>query len=230
VLIVRLTSGKLLIFSPVALTAEVKKRVNDLGGDLAYIVAPDIEHHIFISDWAKEYPSAKIIGPEGLSQKRQKMSDEKIGNENISFIFSKTNKQSNDIDADFAADFEVEYVDAHPNKEIVLLYKPEKILIEADFMFNLPAIEQYSKVPEVDRKPSFLSKMFGGLQSTSGEAKGMKRLLWYGLSAGDRTGFNASTQRVDKWDFHTIIPCHGETIEGNGKEVFQKVFEWHLKA
>ncbi|KAF2999542.1 hypothetical protein E8E14_005751 [Neopestalotiopsis sp. 37M] len=230
--IVRLTSGSLAVVSPVALTPEVKAKVSELGGQVAYLIAPDIEHHIFISDWAKEYPSAKLIGPKGLQEKRDKTTgDEKIGKEKFNFIYTPENHQDNNIDADFAANFDVEYMDSHTNKEIVLFFKPEKILIQADLMFNLPAIEQYSRVPEAERNShGLINKLFNSVQSTEGEAKGTKRLLWYGLSAGDRPSFNKSIERINSWDFVTIIPCHGETMVGNGKPLFEKVFQWHLQG
>jgi hypothetical protein len=217
--------------SPVALTPEVKAKVTEMGGKVAYIIAPDIEHHIFITEWAKEYPEAKIIGPEGLQEKREKATDERIGKEKFAFIYTPENHEDNNIDKDFADNFEVEYVAPHPNKEIVLYYKPEKMLIEADLVFNMPCIEQYSRVSdEVKNANGLANRLFAGLQSTEGEAKGVKRLLWYGMSSSNRPSFNASIQRIDTWDFDTLIPCHGETIQGGAKEFFRKVFDWHLKG
>ncbi|CAG9947897.1 unnamed protein product [Clonostachys rosea f. rosea IK726] len=63
--LVKLSSGNLAVFSPVALTEAAKAKVAELGGNLAYIIALDYEHHIFISEWATQYPGVKIIGPEG---------------------------------------------------------------------------------------------------------------------------------------------------------------------
>ncbi|KAK4211397.1 glutamyl-tRNA amidotransferase [Rhypophila decipiens] len=227
--LVKLTSGSLAIFSPVALTPEAKAKVDSLGGQVRYIIAPDIEHHIFISEWAKAYPEAVLIGPEGLPEKRAKMrsnpSNDNVGEESFATVFTKTNKLEVKVSPEFDADFEYEYVDAHPNKELVFFYKPDKVLIEADLMFNLPAEEQYSRMPESEKPKNagFLAKAFMGAQSTEGDAKWMKRFIWYALSRGDRTGFNESVKRIGKWDFETIVPCHGETIVGGGKAVFEKV-------
>ena len=226
---VKLTSGALAVFSPVALTPEVKATLADLGGNLQFIVATDAEHHIFISDWAKEFPEAKIIGPEGLPEKRLKADDPKIGKEKFFAVFEAKTKRETRITEEFDRDFEYEYVDAHPNKELVFFYKPDRVLIEADLMFNLPPTEQYSRVPEEGRKDGALGKLFSSFQSTEGAAKGQKRFIWHALSRSDRSGFNDSVQRIHGWDFTTIIPCHGDSIEGNGKEVFEKVFGWHLK-
>lgn len=228
--VVKLTSGALAVFSPVAMTDDVKAKLAELGGTVKYIIAPDIEHHIFITEWHQAYPEAKIIGPEGLPEKRVKQSanDPKIGKEEFAVVFTAKDKLSIKVDEEFDRDFLYEYVDSHANKELVFLYKPERIMIEADLMFNLPADEQYSKCPESEKKVGFPGKLFVNMQTTQGEAKGMKRFLWYVLSARDRNGFNESVKRINDWDFDTLIPCHGETLVGNGKETFSRIFEWHL--
>lgn len=212
-----------------ALTSEVKAKVESLGGNVQYLIAPDIEHHIFLSDWATAYPSAKLIGPEGLPEKRQAATDEKIGKEPFAVVFKADNKREISISEEFDRDFEYEYVDAHANKELVFLYKPDRALIQADLFFNLPATEQYSRVPDQDRpKIGVFARLFINAQTVEG--KGQKRLLWHAISRGNRTGFNESVQRIDGWDFDIVIPCHGDSILEGGKSVFEKVMEWHLKG
>ncbi|XXH02772.1 hypothetical protein Hte_009157 [Hypoxylon texense] len=230
--IIRLTSGAIAVYSPTALTPEVQAKVAELGGDVRYLIAGDIEHHIFLSDWAKAYPSAKLVGPKGLHAKRAAVKDDpRIGSEPFALEWDASNARDSGVDADFAADFEVEFVAAHPNKEVVLLYKPDRVLVQADLLFNLPAVEQYSRVPPADKSAhGLLNRVFEGANSTAGEAKGLKRFLWYVVSRGDRAGFNESVRRIESWDFDTIIPCHGETVVGGGKELFRKAFEWHLQG
>ncbi|KAK4102164.1 hypothetical protein N658DRAFT_506376 [Parathielavia hyrcaniae] len=230
--LVRLTSGALAIFSPVALTESAKAKVASLGGDVRYIIAPDIEHHIYLSEWAAAYPNAKLIGPEGLPEKRQKVQDDaKIGKEPFAVVVTKANGREVRIGDDFDADFDMEFVHVHPNKELVFLYKPDRVLVQADLVFNLPAEEQYSRVPEDQKpKPGALGKLFNSFQTTQGDAMGMKRFLWHVISRADRERFNESVKRIAGWEFDTIVPCHGETMVGNGKEVFEKVMAWHLEG
>ena len=228
--VVRLSSGSLAVFSPVALTDATRAKVEEMGGQVGYIVALDIEHHIFISQWAKAFPNAKIIGPEGLPEKRAKQtgSDPNIGDDKFAVVFTKDEKHLAKISDEFDADFAYEYIDGHANRELVFLYRPERTLIEADLLFNLPATEQYSKLPESERQEKgVMAKLFAGMQSTDGDAKWMKRFNWY-LAGKDRQSYNESLGKVEQWDFVNIIPCHGDVIEGNGKEIFHKVFEWHL--
>ncbi|KAI0415700.1 hypothetical protein F5X98DRAFT_345807 [Xylaria grammica] len=231
--IIKLTSGSIAVFSPVALTDEVKAKIAEFGGNVGYLIAGDLEHHIFLTQWKTEYPAAKLIGPKGLPERRKAITnDPMIGKEEFDFLYDETNAHSAAISDEFAADFEVELVNAHPNKEIVLFYKPEKVLVEADLMFNLPPTEQYSKSPEGLKGGGILKKIFFSLNTTVGPAKGHKRLLWYAISNGakDRAGFNESVKRIHDWDWNTLIPCHGDTIEGTAKETFAKIFDWHLNG
>ncbi|KAK1596896.1 uncharacterized protein LY79DRAFT_667049 [Colletotrichum navitas] len=228
--LVRLTSGRLAIFSPVALTDDVRAKIADKGGDLAYIVAPDAEHHIFLSEYKAAFPAAKLVGPDGLPQKRAKQTgDPKIDPaDEFAVVFKPADKPA--VGPDFDADFECEYVDSHPNKEIAFFYRPDRLLIQADLLFNLPPTEQYSRVPEAERDTSsgLANRLFGGMQTTQGDLRWTRRFQWYVISSKDRAAFNESIRRIDAWDFDTIVPCHGDVIQGDGKERFRNVFEWHL--
>ncbi|TKX20128.1 hypothetical protein C1H76_7628 [Elsinoe australis] len=220
--IVRMASGDLAVFSPVALTEEVKKQLADFGR-LTHIVAPDLEHHIFLDEWHAAYPDAKVVGPDELKAKREKQGSK------VPFAYLWKKDQPPSVDAEFDKEFEYEYVHAHPNKELVFNHKPSKTLIQADLMFNLPATEQMSKTG-ISATGGPLTKLFIALNSPEGSAIWQKRFLWYAMSSGDRPSFNKSIQKIDSWDFDRIIPCHGDVIESDGKGIFRKVFEWHLAA
>jgi hypothetical protein len=198
--------------------------VKDLG-EIKYIAALDIEHHIFLGDWHKAYPNAKVLAPEGLLEKRKKQ-----GNEEVPFAVIFTEKErSLPVDPEFDAEFDVEYFASHMNKELAFLHKPSKTLIQADVLFNLPATEQFSRAGG-GADQGFLTKLFTSLNNTKGTAIGQKRLIWWGVSGGNRPDFNKSAAKVAAWDFDRIIPCHGDVIETGGKGIFEKVFGWHLDA
>ncbi|KAF2086478.1 hypothetical protein K490DRAFT_44048 [Saccharata proteae CBS 121410] len=223
--IVRLQNGSLAVFSPVALTPEVKEHVQSMG-EVRYIAALDAEHHIFLGPWHEAYPQAKVLGPESLPEKRAKQK-----NENVPFhtVFTGKDKHQQSVDAEFDKEFEYEFVHAHANKELVFNHKPTRTLIEADLLFNMPATEQFSKTNE-NPTSGFLTKLFSNFTTMSGSAMGHKRFLWWGVSSGDRKAFNESIARINKWDFDRMIPCHGDVIETGAKTEFQKVMQWHIDA
>jgi len=162
-----------------------------------------------------------------LPEKRAKQKNEDVP---FSVVFPAKDKHTVKVDPEFDADFDYEYVDSHPNKELVFNYKPDRTLIEADLLFNLPATEQFSKSGEAATS-GILTWLFTAINNTQGAALGQKRLVWYGISAGsNRPSFNKSVARIAGWDFDRIVPCHGDVIEENGKSVFQKIMQWNIEA
>lgn len=222
--IVKLKTGSLAVFSPVALTPEVKSKVQSMG-TMKYIVAPDFEHHIFVSSWAKEYPLAEVIGMEGLPEKREQ--DEATKGIKFAHVFSAKNKRDMRISPEFDDEFDYEYVHSHQNKELVFLHKPTKTMIEADLLFNLPATEQYSRSGQ-DATSGLFTKLFGSLMNTRGDMIWQKRVLWYGPGGKDRAGFGESAKILNTWDFDRIIPCHGDVIETGGKGILQRATAWFV--
>lgn len=229
--LVKLSSGNLAVFSPVALTDTAKKEIAAFGnGNVKYITALDQEHHIYLEPWHKEFPNAVVIAPEGLPAYRDKQGYGKIA-ESSWRLFKKNDSSGSGLglDDEFNREFEYQYVAAHPNQELVFCHKPTRTLIEADLMFNLPANEQFSKT-DVNVHSGVLTRLMNHLNNTQGSAIWQKRFLWYLLSAKDRTGFNKGVAKIAAWDFDRIIPCHGDVIESGGKGVFEKVFGWHIDA
>jgi len=144
-------------------------------------------------------------------------------------IFTTKNKREVRISEEFDSEFEYEFVESHPNKEIVFNHKPSKTLIQADLLFNLPATEQYSRSPE-SATAGLLTKLALKLMGTGGQAMGQKRAQWYMFSSGDKKAFTESVRRIHGWGFENVVPCHGDTILGEGKGVFEKVFGWFLEG
>lgn len=146
-------------------------------------------------------------------------------------IFTAKDKASTKISEEFDKEFDYEYVETHPNKEIVFNHRPSKTLIQADLIFNLPATEQYSKTPGQDASSGWATGLFTKLTSIKGSAIWHKRLLWYGMvKKGNREAFGDSMKRINAWDFENMVPCHGDSILGDGKGVFQKVMGWYLEG
>ncbi len=67
--VIRLSDGGLFIWSPIALTPSLRTDVDTLG-PVRHIVAPNSLHHLFIQDWKRGYPEAKLHAAPGLRKKR----------------------------------------------------------------------------------------------------------------------------------------------------------------
>lgn len=202
----------------------MRETITAQGGDIKYIIAPDLQHHLHITSWKDAYPDAQVIGPEGLWEKRQKVNAFK--DTPFEFVYKKDGSPRT-ISQEFDAEFESEYVHGHGSRELVFLHKPSRTVIEADLLFNLPATEQYSKTDE-GSTANFATRMVMPLLAVKTPSIGHRRFAWY-ILANDRAAFTASVRRIIRWDFDRIIPCHGDVVESGGKGVFQDVFAWFLK-
>ncbi|KAL2003859.1 hypothetical protein VTN02DRAFT_1881 [Thermoascus thermophilus] len=226
--LIKMGSGSLAVVSPVPLTPEVKETIASLGGNLKYIAAPDLQHHIHVTAWKEAFPEAQILAPHGLWEKRQSHSDPATRNTEFTHIFTPQDRgQQKKISEEFNSEFEVEYVDGHASRELVFLHKPSRTLIEADLLFNLPAREQYSKT-EGGYNSGIMTKIMIPLLSTKPPVTWQKRFIWHLTATADRDAFRESMKRIDTWDFDRLIPCHGDVIETGAKSVFRNVMEWFL--
>jgi hypothetical protein len=67
--VVRLRNGKLWIHSPVRFGPEVRAQIAALG-EVAWIVAPNRAHHMFMAKCKQAFPDARLYGAPGLERKR----------------------------------------------------------------------------------------------------------------------------------------------------------------
>jgi len=178
-------------------------------GKIQYLVSPDAEHTLFLTEFKKEYPNAKVIGGERVEKKFE-------GKIKFDQVF----KDDGAPPAKVGYEDEIDsiYFPSHRNKEIAFLHRQSKSLIEADLLFNLPAKEQYSKAPK-----SWLM----GMSSYMSPFNNFHKRMIAGVTT-DKEGMRTTAKTVADWDFDRIIPCHGEVIESDGKKAWMEVFRDYL--
>ena len=67
--IIKLSDGGLFVWSPIRLTESLRAAV-DAAGQVRHIVAPNSLHHLFLPEWQRAYPEARLYAPPGLRKKR----------------------------------------------------------------------------------------------------------------------------------------------------------------
>src|SRR3977135_3479123 len=68
--VIRLSDGGLFIWSPISLTDILRAEVDALG-QVRHIIAPNSLHHLFLPEWKRAFPGAKVYAPPGLRKKRK---------------------------------------------------------------------------------------------------------------------------------------------------------------
>jgi len=68
--VMRLSDGSLFVWSPVRLSESLRAELNAVGR-VRHIVAPNALHHLFLPEWKRAYPAARLHAPPGLRTKRR---------------------------------------------------------------------------------------------------------------------------------------------------------------
>ena len=55
--IIRLKSGDLIVFSPIQVDKKTIEQINEIG-KVAYIIIPNLYHHLFVAEFQAIYPEA----------------------------------------------------------------------------------------------------------------------------------------------------------------------------
>ncbi len=198
--IVRLSDGRLLIHSPVAFSADVVAAIHKLG-EVAYLVAPNLFHHLFLEAAQKHFPNANTLGPAFLTKKVKSL--------HVDFTVTTS------LPTDLAFDFEhVQIRGAPAFSEFVLLHRPSKSLLVGDYFFNIRSC-QGVLTPIVLR-------LTGTWQKVS------QSKLWR-LMSRDREEMKASAQEVLSLDYQRVIVCHGDVVE-QGRDFTRHALGWLLDA
>ena len=199
-------SGAIAVFSPLPLTEKVRDRLKTLGGNVQYIIAPSRAHHMFLHEWHTAFPSARIIGPNGLQEHIDKIKEsEKIRvNRHV-----KQGETSGSVDAVFSQDFDMVSFDMVRSGDLVFRHIPSGSVIEADLFCNISRRAEIQCGPVREAYAFTIMKPPRLSQWVTWIFRGKSRLDSYA----------ASVREIESWTFDRVIPCHGDIIppENNAK-------------
>jgi hypothetical protein len=68
--VIRLPGGGLFLWSPVQISDKLRAAVDALG-EVRHLIAPNSLHHLFLADWLRAYPAARLHATLGLRQRRK---------------------------------------------------------------------------------------------------------------------------------------------------------------
>ena len=192
---IRLTSGRLMLHSPVNLDATVRQFLDALG-EVQTIVAPNRLHHLFLAEYITSYPQARVYTAPSLSKKRPDLAiDDELGDE-------PQNEWRGEIEQHL-------FRGAPSLNEVVFFHPATRTLILTDLAFNV-------STDAARRSPLFYWLWDVG---RFGPHRFVRlRGIRDPLAAG------ASVERILRWDFDRIIVSHGDVLESGGYEQFASAF------
>ena len=194
------TQSGLLLYSPVALDAEIVASIRALG-TVTHIVAPNLMHHMYLKSCVATFPEANCWVPEGLL--------EKIGSVDGAQIIT--------ADALFGNDSSLKKftLSGHAIQETMIFHAPSQPLLTADLLFNYQS-EQY-----------FAEKLFFWMIGNYGKPN---VAFYHRFSVKDKSSIQSMIDTITSWPIKRIIMSHGRIVESaNAGTIFADAWKSFAK-
>ncbi|KZV76833.1 hypothetical protein PENSPDRAFT_679849 [Peniophora sp. CONT] len=212
---IKLSSGGVWILASTTLDEPTRKVIDKLG-PVQYIVGADAGHYLFLGEYQKAYPEAKLLTVEVVAKKAKDL------NYRVDGFWSDANPVQ---EFGFEEDIKSCYFSGFENKDVAFLHKSSRTLIQADLLFNSPCTEQYSMYGWPWNRGKQFFGLFGGVHAWSGLAQ----FLVNQLGKGDPEAMTRDARTVAGWDFGRVIPCHGDVIETRGNDAWRTAYKHWLQ-
>ncbi|BAY86390.1 hypothetical protein NIES267_58970 [Calothrix parasitica NIES-267] len=204
--IIRLENGELVVISPIKVDSKTINQINEIG-KVSIIIAPNLYHHLSISDFKYIYPDAKIFAAPGLDSKRQDIDFDKIINQGK--IGAK-----DELEYFLFEGFKIlDLKGASPLNEIVFFHQKSQTLILTDTAFHFDETFPFTT--------QLTMRVIGGY-------KKLEPSILEKLAIREKQKVKNSIQTVLKWNFERVIVAHGSILDNQGKEELEKGYNWAL--
>jgi hypothetical protein len=188
---------KLALVSPIPIDDQTAASLAALG-DVAYLVAPNLLHHLYLADAIRRYPGATVLAPPALRTKRPDL--------RIDATLDAP------LPGELAAAVEVVRVQGMPAlDEFVLFHRESRTLVVTDLVFNLVH-------PEGLVAHAVLSLV--GCHGRLATSRAVRLLV------KDRPAAAASLERILLLPSQTLVMAHGEVVRAGAGKALAQAFRW----
>ena len=195
--VVRLPGGRLFLHSPIAPSDALVEEVSVLG-EVAFLVAPNRMHHLYIGAWVERFPQAGLFVAPGLDSKRPDLASAKV--------------LTDESEPGWADALEQVFLQGFPFvNEVVFFHRPSATLLATDLAFNVGPSQ-----PALTRFAFRMARTYGRLSPTLIERLGVR----------DRPAFRRSLDRILAWPFERIIVAHGDVAGPQGRAQLEAGYAW----
>ncbi|QGM96735.1 DUF4336 domain-containing protein [Methylocystis parvus] len=197
--IIRLSDGNLFIWSPIALSDDLRTKVDALG-KVRHLVAPNSLHHLFLDDWRCAYDDAKLYAPPGLREKRRDLR----------------------FDADLAVGPASEWADEIDQvamfgnlitTEVVFFHRKSRVALFTDLIQHF--------------HPGWFSgwrAIVARLDLMAAAEPSVPRK--FRIATINRRAARRSLEHILSWPVEKVLMAHGEPINSDGRTFLRRAFRW----
>ncbi len=197
--VIRLDDGGLFVWSPVALSPELRAAVDALG-KVHFLVTPTKMHHLSLTMWRNAYPGAVLYAAPGSRERRLEIGfDEDLGVEpargwagQIDQVIMRGNAIA---------------------EEVVFFHRRSRTVLFADLLQNFPHgwfSGAQALIAQVDG-------MIGSMPRTPNKFR---------LAFTDRKTARAGVERILAWPAEKVLMAHGDPVRSDGRAFIENAFAW----
>ncbi|SEK56187.1 protein of unknown function [Roseivivax marinus] len=195
--VARMPDCGLWVWSPVALTPELRAAVDALG-PVRHVVAPNGLHHLFVGEWASAYPEARVYAAPDVAGKHPDLGP--------------VRPLSDDVPGAWRAVFDMALVRGNRlTTEAVFLHRPSRTVLVCDLMQNIPRdfYRGWRKViARLDRmtepEPAMPAKFRVGFV--------------------DRAAARPAAARILSWPAERLVVAHGTPVDRDPAPLLERAF------
>lgn len=195
-------AGGLWVWSPVALTEDVRRAVDALG-PVRHLVAPNSLHQTFLGEWAASYPDARVHAAPGLTpQVAATAIHSTLGDE-----------------PDPAWAGVLDQVIVRGNRittEVVFYHRGSATVLVTDLVQHIP--------PDWYRG---WRAVIARLDLMTAPTPSVPRK--FRMATTDRATAREAVRRIINWPTDSLVMAHGAPILSGGKEALSQAFKWLLR-
>lgn len=197
--VIRLAGGGLFIWSPTALTDSLRAAVDSIGL-VSHLIAPNSLHHLFLADWKRAFPEARLHAPPGLREKRRDL------------VFD------HDLADGPIQDWvgEIDQVAMRGNvitTEVVFFHARSGTVLFTDLLQQLPSSEF-----------SGWRALVARWDMMTGPEPAVPRK--FRLAFTDRRAARAALGHLLSWPAERVLMAHGPPVSEDGRALIRRAFRW----
>lgn len=197
--VIRLSSGGLFVWSPVALSPALHREIDGLG-PVRHLVSPNRLHYLYLTEWKAAFPAARLYASPGLRRKRKDLAfDAELGDR---------------PEPDCAADIDqVVMRGSFALTEIVFFHHASRAVLFADLVQN------FSR----DWFPGWrgvVARLDGIVAPHPGAPREWR------ASFIDRQAARTALDQILAWPIERVLIAHGEPATESAAAFVRRAFGW----
>lgn len=199
--IIKLNNGELIIHSPCGIDDAIKKQIDSIGM-VTFIVAPGNFHHLFVTDFQKQYPDAETLICPGLERKRPDIKFDSILGSKPDVRWQGTLDQVLIQGTRFIW-------------EVAFFHKPSQTLILVDLLENIGDDYQHRAGLYLQFWWKLIFRMWNN----------PKAAPEYQMGWGQKHIVKIGLEKILGWNAERVILAHGENIQNNVNEILHTAWK-----